>query len=95
MGRSPVIPGIAVALMATGAALFLAVLWSDALVGAPRVVGLGGNLGSNPGGTSCSSRVWPYYDAQCLRDLRQPDGRARAVRVVTAGSMSSHIRVMK
>jgi hypothetical protein len=27
--------------------------------------------------------VWPYYERACLYDARQPDGRARAVRVVS------------
>ena len=26
---------------------------------------------------------WPYYDPSCLHDGRRPDGKARAVRVVT------------
>lgn len=26
---------------------------------------------------------WPYYEPACLRDDRQPDGRARVVRVIS------------
>jgi hypothetical protein len=26
---------------------------------------------------------WPYYEPTCLHDARQPDGRARVVRVVS------------
>jgi hypothetical protein len=26
---------------------------------------------------------WPYYEPACLRDNRQPDGRARVVRVIS------------
>jgi hypothetical protein len=29
------------------------------------------------------SQGWPYYDPSCLHDSRRPDGKARAVRVVT------------
>lgn len=27
--------------------------------------------------------TWPYYEPECLRDDRQPDGRARIVRIVS------------
>lgn len=91
MDRLPIVPGIAATLMAAGAAFFLAVLWNDALVGAPRVAVYGGDQKPAPTDPSCSGRVWPYYDAQCLRDLRQPDGRARAVRFVASQSSAGHI----
>jgi len=88
MDGSPLIPGVMTALVAVAGAFFLAMLWSDALVGAPRVPVLAGDLRSHPTGSSCSGRAWPYYDARCVRDLRQPDGRARAVRIVVSGSFS-------
>jgi hypothetical protein len=95
MDRLPIVPGIAAFLMAVGAACFLAVLWNDALVGAPRVAALGSDLKPHPTDFSCSGRTWPYYDAQCLSDLRQPDGRARTVRIVSSGSSDRHIADVK
>ena len=37
----------------------------------------------NPTLTACTES-WPYYQPECLRDDRQPDGRARAVRIISA-----------
>ncbi len=91
MDRSPVIPGIMAVVMVIGAALFLAVLWNDALVGATRVAAYGGDLKSLSAEPSCSGRVWPYYSTECLRDLRQPDGRARPVRILASESSDRHI----
>ena len=31
----------------------------------------------------CSQRAWPYFEAGCLRDTRNPFGQARPVRIVT------------
>jgi hypothetical protein len=35
---------------------------------------------------------WPYYARGCLRDERQPDGRARRVRLIALDRMSSLAR---
>jgi hypothetical protein len=35
-------------------------------------------------GTACSQHEWPYYEASCLRDARNPFGVAREVRIVSA-----------
>lgn len=90
MDKSPLISGIAATLLVAGAMLFLAVVWSDALVGAPRVAEHGVALRPHHGGASCG-RAWPFYRTECLRDLRRPDGRARAVRIVSTRSSGSHI----
>ena len=29
------------------------------------------------------AQSWPYYEASCLQDDRQPDGKARVVRIVS------------
>jgi hypothetical protein len=34
-------------------------------------------------GTACSKHEWPYYEADCLRDARNPLGTARQVRIVS------------
>ena len=44
----------------------------------------GDRLDIRPLGTACSQQTWPYYDNACLRDLRGPVRRVRAVRVVSA-----------
>jgi hypothetical protein len=33
--------------------------------------------------SDCSQREWPYYETGCLRDTKYPDGRARAVRMIS------------
>jgi hypothetical protein len=34
-------------------------------------------------GSGCSEKAWPYYESNCVRDLRQSIGRARVVRIVS------------
>jgi hypothetical protein len=31
---------------------------------------------------NCSELAWPYFEAGCLRDVRNPYGQARPVRVI-------------
>jgi hypothetical protein len=31
----------------------------------------------------CSGKAWPYFEASCLRDARNPFGQARDVRLVS------------
>jgi hypothetical protein len=31
----------------------------------------------------CSQKAWPYFEAACLRDARNPYGEARQVRIVS------------
>lgn len=38
-----------------------------------------------PLGTDCSQNAWPYFEAACLRDARNPLVAVREVRIVTAG----------
>ena len=37
----------------------------------------------------CSQRAWPYFEAGCLRDARNPDGAARRVRIVSTDRLNS------
>jgi hypothetical protein len=37
---------------------------------------------SRPLAAACSQYAWPYYEATCLRDARNPLGQAREVRMV-------------
>jgi hypothetical protein len=32
---------------------------------------------------ACSGNAWPYFEASCLRDARNPFGQARGVRLVS------------
>ena len=36
-----------------------------------------------PLAVACSERPWPYFEAGCLRDARNPYGMARDVRMVS------------
>ena len=45
--------------------------------------GKGDRLDMRPIGRECSARAWPYFEVECLRDVRGMAGRARAVRLVT------------
>lgn len=39
---------------------------------------------ARPIGTACSQRAWPYFEAACLRDVRNPFGQVREARIVSA-----------
>jgi hypothetical protein len=39
--------------------------------------------------SDCSQREWPYYETSCLRDAKYPDGKARAVRVISIDRLPS------
>lgn len=43
----------------------------------------GDRVDARPIGTACSQREWPYFEASCLRDAKNPFGEARQVRIVT------------
>jgi hypothetical protein len=40
-------------------------------------------------GTTCGQQAWPHYTSACLLDPRRPDGRARAVRIVSPDQSSA------
>lgn len=40
-------------------------------------------------GTTCGQQAWPHYTSACLLDPRRPDGRARAVRIVSHDQSSA------
>lgn len=37
----------------------------------------------------CSQKAWPYFEASCLRDTRNPFSQAREVRIVTTDRLAS------
>jgi len=44
----------------------------------------GDRADARPLAADCSQRAWPYFEAACLRDTRNPYGQARSVRIITA-----------
>jgi hypothetical protein len=47
----------------------------------------GDRVDARPLGTACSQNEWPYFEASCLRDARNPFGQARQVRIITTDSL--------
>lgn len=47
----------------------------------------GDRVDARPIGTECSHQEWPYFEAACLRDPRQPFGQARQVRIIPLDRM--------
>jgi hypothetical protein len=75
--------------IAAAAALLLiagaVTLWSatgNVEASTPPAAAKGDRLDIRPTGTDCSQRAWPYYEAKCLHDRKQPTGQARDVRLV-------------
>ena len=47
----------------------------------------GDRVDARPIGAKCSQHEWPYFEASCLRDPRQPFGQARQVRIIPLDRM--------
>ncbi|HML08857.1 MAG TPA: hypothetical protein VK430_12130 [Xanthobacteraceae bacterium] len=45
-------------------------------------VAKGDRADTRPLARQCSQRTWPYFEAACLRDTRNPFGQAREVRMI-------------
>lgn len=43
----------------------------------------GDRVDARPLGRDCSQQAWPYFEASCLRDARNPFGQAREARFVS------------
>lgn len=41
-----------------------------------------GRSDARPLSTACSQRTWPYIEAACLRDARNPQGQAHEARFI-------------
>ena len=54
--------------------------------GAPSATGKADRADARPLAGDCSERPWPYLEANCLRDTRNPRGMAREVRFVSMGT---------
>ena len=49
---------------------------------APALSGKSDRADTRPLAAECSQQAWPYFEASCLRDIRNPQGVAREVRLV-------------
>jgi len=83
MGRVLLLFGFGAVTVVGAAVLFALLAWNDAVPG-PSQATASTVLHKHSIGPSCGNRAWPYYEPGCLRDLREPDGQARAARVITA-----------
>jgi len=74
----------AVAIAAIAAACFVAFpsLSPQVEASAPALSGKSDRADSRPLAADCSQRAWPYIEAACLRDARNPFAQAREVRFV-------------
>jgi hypothetical protein len=50
--------------------------------GAPSATGKSDRADARPLAGECSEKAWPYMEATCLRDTRNPQGLAHEVRFV-------------
>jgi hypothetical protein len=82
MIKTSVIAGIAAAALVGGLAVFIAPS-TEVEAGTPS--GKGDRLDTQRAKDECSGHAWPYYPANCIRDYRQPTGKASHVRLVFAG----------
>ena len=62
---------------------------SQVQASAPVLGAKGDRVDARPIGAACSAREWPYYEATCLRDAKQPFGQARQVRVVSTDRLAN------
>jgi hypothetical protein len=74
--------GIGIAVLLCGSVYTLAARNSEGTA-APGAMTDGTRWTSRPIGPACSNKPWPYYESNCVRDIRQPAGEARAVRIVS------------
>ena len=57
---------------------------SQVQASAPVLGAKGDRVYARPIGAACAAREWPYFEAACLRDPKQPFGQARQVRLVSS-----------
>ncbi len=50
---------------------------------APLNSGKGDRLDIRPTSPACSEQSWPYFEASCVKDRRQPMSQAKPARIVT------------
>ena len=85
---SRTLSAIAAAALVAGAVTILPGASDQVSASAPLNGGKSDRLDMRPLRANCSQQAWPHYDAACLKDARQPMGRAKTVRVVTTDRAS-------
>jgi hypothetical protein len=75
---------ITAALVALVIASLLSLAPQQVQARAPVLGAKGDRIDARPIGAACSQREWPYFEATCLRDSKNPFGEARQVRIVSA-----------
>ena len=70
------------AVLVTGGIVALSSL-SQVQASAPVLGAKGDRVDARPIGDACSTREWPYSEAACLHDPKQPFGQAHQVRLVS------------
>jgi hypothetical protein len=80
----------AVAAATFGAALVMALpgFSPEVEAGTANPIAKSDRIDYRPVGSECTQQAWPYYGANCLRDLTQATGQARTVRIVSADHLS-------
>jgi hypothetical protein len=82
----------AIAVAAIAAACFVAFpSFSFQVQASSSVVGAKGDRADiRPLGTECGQKAWPYFDAACLHDARNPLVTPHEARVVTADRVAAN-----
>jgi hypothetical protein len=81
------VAAIAVAALLAGAAVVVPGLTAK-VEASPNVGVKGDRLDYHPTGTACSQRGWPYFEADCLRNLTSPMRQVKSVRLVTTDRLA-------
>jgi hypothetical protein len=82
MIKTFIVAGLASAILVGGFAVFIA---PSTEVEASTPSAKGDRLNIQRAKDECSGHAWPYYPANCIRDYRQPTGKASHVRLIFAG----------
>ena len=73
---------VAAAFIAAGLTLALSLSWQVEAGASPPPGVKADRADARPLGGDCSEKAWPYIEASCLRDARNPYGQAREARFV-------------
>jgi hypothetical protein len=80
---SRTLSAIAAAALVAGAITILPGTSDQVSASAPLNSGKTDRLDLRPANAKCTQQAWPHFTADCLKDVRQPMSRAKAVRVVS------------
>ena len=84
----------AIAVAAIAAACFVGFpsLSREVEASAPLPDAKGDRADIRPLGTDCGQKEWPYFDAACLRDARNPLAQPHQVRLIVPGRVRTTAR---